>query len=683
MSLLHLFYTIGLANIAFSDVRFDTEIQYPAGGNSTGVCAADFDTDGDIDVAIVNRTSNTVTVLYNDSTGAFINPTDFATGVNPRYVEAIDLDNDGDVDLCTPDYYGHTTSLLENDGLGNFTLVQQFDTFTPAFVWIDDLDLDGHEDIIVLHWDGDAKNPQNSPSNMQPFYGNSDGTFERGPFAHVGVQPRAGQSADVNGDGLLDVVVADIYSQTISVVVAIGNREWEERISIPMAPGAPRYIKLGDFDNDGDIDIAALDKLRGYFWILTNDGNAQFALHETIKVNDAPHSMVVHDIDKDGDVDFLITHVGSESQFILYSDGNANINSTQMLAITGGPAEVRVADFNSDGMFDIVTACTNFSHPGANVLLQRECLVCDGLGGRGEFVCPPITNDINRQSSSYTSIEVELQGESIAGNSLSYIVTSLPETGDVKDSTGTRIASVPYYLPNSYLKYTPEFGFVGLETLHYRVNDCLLSNESLVSFQINIPFPDECSSAQQIFNGYVDVSTMFATNSFDEYDSTQCEGTNLGEMAKDVWFFYYACESGELRIDSCGIDSFDADIVVYSGSCCGLKQIACNGDTQDCGGNSSIIIDQLVADTEYFIRVGGTYWDSFGTGEIFIDGPSVSCIDSCFADLTYDGAVNVSDFLIVLDNWGNACGDADLNIDGIVNVVDLLAVIGTWGSCSD
>ena len=51
--------------------------------------------------------------------------------------------------------------------------------------------------------------------------------------------------------------------------------------------------------------------------------------------------------------------------------------------------------------------------------------------------------------------------------------------------------------------------------------------------------------------------------------------------------------------------------------------------------------------------------------------------------LTHDGFVNVSDFLIVLDNWGLSCGEADLNIDGIVDVVDLLAVIGTWGGCTD
>jgi hypothetical protein len=683
MSLVHLFFTIAVVNIAFSDVRFDVEVQYESGGNSTGVCTGDFDNDGDLDVALANRSSDSITVLYNDGKGAFVSPIDFATGENPRYVVALDFDNDGDIDLCTPDHNGHTTSLLENDGLGNFNIAHQFETFTPTFVWIDDLDVDGHEDIIVLHWDGKAKNPQNSPSIMQPFYGNNDGTFTRGQLAHVGKQPRGAASADLNGDGLLDIVVADIYSQTISVVLSSGNREWEDRTSISMSPGAPRYIKLGDYDNDGDVDIAALDKLHGHFWILKNDGNAVFTLYETIKVNDAPHSMVVHDFNEDGNADFLVTHVGSESQFILYSDGSANIKAIQMLTITGGPAEVKIADLNSDGLVDIVTACANLTHPGTNILLQRECNVCDGVGPRTRFLCPPVASDINVQSNSYASIEVELLGESIAGNSLSYIVTSIPETGEVEDASGQQITTVPYYLPNNYLKYTPKYGFEGLETLHYQVNDCLLSNESLVSYQIHIPFPDECNLAQQVFNGYTEITTLLATNSSDAYDSNQCGGSGLGEMSKDIWLNYYACENGELRIDTCDLIGFDADIVVYSGSCCGLAQIACNGDTQNCDGYSIIIIEDLLAESDYFIRIGGTFSDSFGTGSIFIDGPSVSCIDSCFADLTNDGFVNVSDFLIVLDNWGLSCGEADLNIDGIVNVVDLLAVIGTWGGCTD
>jgi hypothetical protein len=46
-----------------------------------------------------------------------------------------------------------------------------------------------------------------------------------------------------------------------------------------------------------------------------------------------------------------------------------------------------------------------------------------------------------------------------------------------------------------------------------------------------------------------------------------------------------------------------------------------------------------------------------------------------------DGYVNVSDLLVVIDQWGLTNSPADLNFDGIVDVTDLLIVVGNWGPC--
>jgi hypothetical protein len=53
----------------------------------------------------------------------------------------------------------------------------------------------------------------------------------------------------------------------------------------------------------------------------------------------------------------------------------------------------------------------------------------------------------------------------------------------------------------------------------------------------------------------------------------------------------------------------------------------------------------------------------------------------CPADTTGDSVVNVSDLLMVINNWGPNGGPADINSDGVVNVSDLLAVINAWGAC--
>ena len=663
----------------YADVRFEPAAEYPTGGHSTGAFTADLDGDGDVDYAIANRTANSVTVWFNNGLGVFENRVDFATGLNPRYVDGYDFDGDGDVDLCTPDYYGHTVTILENDGIGNFSISQQFEMFTPTYVWIDDIDLDGKQDIIVLHWDADAKgSPHQSPGKITPLYSNGDGTFEQGESAFIGVEPRGGASGDLNNDGLIDIVTADIYSQTISIVLSNGVRSWDERIQISMPTGWPRYISLGDFDSDGDLDIAALDKLADQFWLLKNDGSAQFVLEETLHINDAPHSMAVIDVEGDGDLDFVVSHVGAIVQLILYNDGTGHVESRQGVIIPGGAAEIKLSDFNNDGLFDILAAGVNQASPGSLVLLQEECNLCeDGVP------CPPQANDIVIFTDSYTPIEIQLEGVSDTTNQLDYFITSLPISGVLIDETGVEITYVPYYLPSDTIEYIPVNSFVGLVTIDYFTNDCLLSNQALVKVYVDPVFPDECDESLEVFNGYTPIYNVNATDSVDPYDLSICEGIAGSELRNDIWIHYFACENGELTIDTCGLLDFDSTVIVYEGNCCNLNQIACNLGNETCGGNSIITVDGVDAGKFYFIRIGSSSISSAGGGQVYINGPSVGCVESCFTDLTSDGTVDVSDLLLVLEDWGNNCGFADLNLDGIVDVVDLLAVIGDWGACGE
>jgi hypothetical protein len=55
--------------------------------------------------------------------------------------------------------------------------------------------------------------------------------------------------------------------------------------------------------------------------------------------------------------------------------------------------------------------------------------------------------------------------------------------------------------------------------------------------------------------------------------------------------------------------------------------------------------------------------------------------DPCPADINDDGMVNVTDVLIVIENWGGS-GGGDINGDDIVNVTDLLEVVRAWGYCT-
>lgn len=680
--LLHILCAVGFVTPSWSDVRFQNPNQYSAGSKATGIFVGDLNGDGFADLAVASRQSNMVTVLYNDGTGVYPTSAEFDTGNHPRYVDGGDFDDDGDIDLCTPDYYGMTCTILENDGTGNFTTKVQYEFFTPAYVWVEDLDIDGILDIGMLHWDGKSKDPSDTNGQFTPLFGLGDGTFEVGDASFIGVQPRGGDGADLNGDGFLDIVSADIKGMTISIALGTSSRTWADGFTIDLSPGTPRYVSIGDFDGDGDEDIACLDKLGGQCWLLFNDGDANFTLEDTIQVNGSPHSMVVVDVDEDNDLDYVISHVGSITQLILYNDGSGHVESMQGVFITGGAAEVKMADLNNDGMLDITTANVNASHPGASVLLQRDCLPCvNGISFKGIADCPPVTEDINLVTDSFTMVEIELLGESFSGNTMDFVITSLPSHGEIRERNGLVVSSSPYYLSSNLVQYYPESGHVGIEAFNYMVNDCLPSNESKVNLHIDYPYPDECNVATEVFNGSSEISTLLASNSPEPFDESQCNSSNFGELHNDIWLKYVACNTGDLQIETCDFLGFDSDVVVYEGECCQLNQLACNGDGDACKGGGSFVTLPIEIGKTYFIRVGGSTESSIGSGTIFIDGPVGECIESCFCDLHVDGEINVSDLLVVIGQWGNSCGNADLNVDGQVDVMDLLLVIGAWGPC--
>jgi len=296
--------------------------------------------------------------------------------------------------------------------------------------------------------------------------------------------------------------------------------------------------------------------------------------------------------------------------------------------------------------------------------------------------CPPAAEDVETFTDADVDVVIELIGASSTGGELDYLITSLPTDGSLEDMDGTPINSTPFMLADNELRYSPDGGFIGVDMFTYKVNDGVDSEEAMVTINVGeIPFPDECTTAAVVGNGYWEFSTIEGSNSSDPYNEDQCTGTYLGEMTNDVWFQYEACADGSMTVSTCDIVDFDTDIVVYEGDCSSMNQISCNGDGDGCQGYSSVLTANVTEGNSYLIRVGGWGADSIGSGELLIDGPEGDCGgEPCEGDLNEDGAVAVADLLTVIDQWGSS-GSADINGDGIVDVTDLLAIVGNWGPC--
>jgi len=151
---------------------------------------------------------------------------------------------------------------------------------------------------------------------------------------------------------------------------------------------------------------------------------------------------------------------------------------------------------------------------------------------------------------------------------------------------------------------------------------------------------DECVTAFFATDGLNPFDTAPMTGSPDPFSTAQCPGTGFGVMNRDLWFAYIAVASGPLVVSTCGLASFDTDLVVYTGSCGALAQVACNGDgpSATCPGFSSTVTVAAIAGVQYWIRIGGYDPLEFGTGQLSIQSfPALPGDECSFPLFAFEG----------------------------------------------
>lgn len=174
----------------------------------------DFDGDGDIDLAVTERTSGSadshLTILANAGDGTYSEIARHHTGYNAYRVEAADFDRDGDLDLAVGRFgagvLDHRLRLYRNQGDGTFSLFTAYSIpGAPLDLAVDDFDQDGDLDIAISSYEGDANY---SSAWVQILRNAGDGSFVADTHTHLIIgYPRSMASADLNGDGDLDLAI--------------------------------------------------------------------------------------------------------------------------------------------------------------------------------------------------------------------------------------------------------------------------------------------------------------------------------------------------------------------------------------------------------------------------------------------------------------------------------------------
>jgi len=260
------------------------------GNDLVALYAEDFDNDGDLDLAAFFYAAGQIRFYTNDGNGNFVQGQVFTAGFNFENFAFADFDCDGYLDILVDGQSG-SLSIFKNDGSWAFYLFSNLAIIVRSFT-VGDFDNDGDWDVAAT-----SHFPYHSVHILE-----NDGNGNLGFLSLAGVseyEPDKINTCDINGDGALDLIVAYFASNKVSILENNGAGNFIE--TSVLDSGMPSSIETGDWEGDGDLDLAFTS---GPLKIYTNDGSGVFTLFSTVSAG-SPNRIQSGDFDGDGDLDLL------------------------------------------------------------------------------------------------------------------------------------------------------------------------------------------------------------------------------------------------------------------------------------------------------------------------------------------------------------------------------------------
>ncbi|MBZ0270106.1 VCBS repeat-containing protein, partial [bacterium] len=311
-------------------------------GNLLGpdeVRLSDLDGNGTLDAAVA--THNTLAILLGDGHGALGTAVEYDPGSNEGTLAVADFDGDGDPDVAITDY---ELAVYRNNGDATLSGPIHYPAgLYPRDVEAGDLDGDGNADLVVASQD-DA---------IQVLLGVGDGTFLPAVPHAVGTTPNALKIADMNGDAIPDLVVVNFHGESVSVLFGTGGGGFAPQLSIPLGNQA-LLVEVGDVDGDGARDIVAMCRMAyensGGIRLLAGDGAGGFGLPVLVPTQYEGQGAVIADLDEDGLTDLLVGH----SYLSLFRGNGTTQLGAPRYPTSEPPQDMVCGRFDADTVPDLV-----------------------------------------------------------------------------------------------------------------------------------------------------------------------------------------------------------------------------------------------------------------------------------------------------------------------------------------
>src|SRR3954470_3129518 len=308
---------------------------YAAGDSPNQIVTADFNLDTRPDLAVVNTVSNNVTILLGDGAGGFTPApgSPVTVGQTPKSLTVGDFNNDGRPDFVADNFIGGNLSVFLGDGAGGFVEASGSPVAMaggPIYVATGDFNADGLADLATANI---------SPAGVGILVGTGNGQFAPAPASPIpdgsNTFPQGLAVGDLNGDGRLDIAVANHMSSTVNVLLGSGGNGvvgFLPAVGSPFptangaAPGnGPAHIAIGDVNGDGKPDLATANDSSNNSSVFLGNGLGRF-LHiagSPFSAGSGSLGVAIGDVNGDGRADVAVANRTTNNVTVLLSTGSS------------------------------------------------------------------------------------------------------------------------------------------------------------------------------------------------------------------------------------------------------------------------------------------------------------------------------------------------------------------------
>lgn len=163
---------------------------------------------------------------------------------------------------------------------------------------------------------------------------------------------------DFNNDGILDVAAVNPSAGTVSVFLGLGNATFASHVDYSVGT-QPVYVATGDFNGDGNLDLVVANQGSNNVSVLLGNGDGTFQAAINSLAGSGPTAVAAADFNHDGKLDVVVPNPTSDTISVLLGNGDGSFGTPIPTATGTYPVHVAVADFNGDDYMDVVVADSN------------------------------------------------------------------------------------------------------------------------------------------------------------------------------------------------------------------------------------------------------------------------------------------------------------------------------------